>query len=264
MRTLVLDGGGQLGCFTWGVLIELYRLGLRPGYFSDYIATSAGVFNSAYFVTEQIEEGLRIWTQHLPRGFWKWYKNDMKYLERVLREIEPLQYSILRESRQKIFAAFSNPDSLLSEIICLNTAADPIEVMLASAAMPFLTGARVINGQQYYDAGLISQPPIDHIPLGSNSEIWVLLATPRGYRLRPAGWKVLSCLALHDTQVRKLLWGCPSHRNNLLCEIEGNASLKIIQPKQALPIGWRSTDEKAIAHTVQLGREAALQFAREY
>ncbi len=263
MKTLVLDGGGQLGCFTWGILIELHLRGLRPEYFDTYIATSAGVFNASYFATKQIGEGTRIWTQHLPQGFWKWNKNDMAYLERVLRKIEPLHHGLLEHCSPTIYAALTNPKTLTSELICLNTAKDRVGVMLASAAMPFLTGPRTIDGKEYYDAGLVSQPPIEHAQLNSGSETWVLLTTPHGYRAGSAAWKMMSACALHNKKVRALLKNCPAHRNRALQAVESNLNLKVIRPETKLPIHWRSNNLSGIARTFELGREAGQRFAKE-
>lgn len=240
--------------------MELYRLGMRPDFFQKYFATSAGVFNAAYWVTGQIDEGYRIWTRYLPSGFWKWNRNDMRYLRKILKEIEPL--GSLRNMDQQIFVTVCNPSTLSSESICLNNFPDPIGLMLASAAMPFLTGPCVVSGRTYYDAGLISQPPIDHIEAAESDEVWVFMSSPKGYRMSSFGWRLLGACTVHDKSVRRLLWNCPSARNQTLELIESQPHLKIIRPQVELPIGWRSADVGAIIFTIQLGRKAARQFAR--
>lgn len=184
----------------------------------------------------------------------------MKYLRRILEEIEPL--GSLRNAGQEIFVTVCNHSTLSSESVHLNNFPDPIGLMLASAAMPFLTGPYMLNGQKYYDAGLVSQPPINHVAARESDEVWVFMSTPKGYRMNSFGWSVLGACAMHDKSVRRLLQNCPSARNETLELIESQSHLKIIRPQAELPIGWRSTDVGAIIFTVQLGRNAARQFVR--
>jgi predicted patatin/cPLA2 family phospholipase len=232
-------------------------------YFDACYASSAGVFNAAYFAANQIQEGIRIWCEHLPRGFWQPRSNNMRYLEEILRKIEPLNCQALQEAPQKVYAAVSNPATLRSELICLNQVEDLVEAMLPSAAMPFLTGAVKFQGTPYYDAGLISQPPLDHVNLVTHSETWVILNTPRGYRLNPTFWKTASMFAVHDSRVKQLLRNCPMYRNRTLELLESLPHLKVIRPEKVLPIGWRETAEMPIWHTFRLGEEAARRFAEK-
>ena len=263
MRILLGDGGGQHGTYLWGVITELVRLGMTVDYFDVELSTSASCFNSAYKLGGQLEEGFRIWTEHLPNGFWKWNSNDMGYLERVLREIEPLNYKVFPEKKTQVYVSFSNPRTLESEIKCLNHSRDPIGMLLASAAMPILTKAFELDGVRLYDGGLTSQPPLNHLSKFSATEIWVFMTSPVGYRLSPSLWRMTSMLLTSNRSVAKLLANCPERRNKTLAEIESRTDLKVIRPLAPLPIGWRSCDKTAILHTFNLGVQSAQQFARE-
>jgi predicted patatin/cPLA2 family phospholipase len=263
MRLLLGDGGGQLGTYLWGVITEFLRLGMPTDYFDVHLSTSASAFNSAFLLSGQLEEGTRVWTQHLPSGFWKWNRNDMRYLEKVLREVECLNCGVFPEKKTQVHIAYSNPRTLRSEIKLLNTATDPIRMLLAAADMPFFTGRFPVDGQNYHDGGLISQPPLDHAQKFGPTETWVLMTSPRGHRLSSLAWNLISKFAIHDGQIRKLLVNCPERRNEILVEIESRSDLKVIRPLAPLPIGWRSCNKAAILQTFNLGIQSAQQFARE-
>ncbi len=261
MRALVLDGGGMRGAFTAGLLEGFSKNGIGYKFFDCYVGSSAGACCIAYFLADQVEQGLRIWLEHLPNGFMRWRgvkpHNDLAYLEKVFREIEPLSVTALHSRKEMAFAVVSNPKSLKDEYINLNRAPDPVSVLLAGVAMPFFSGPFMLNGSEYYDGGLTSAIPIRQAEREGANEIWVVATTPNGFRRTALFWKIASWLATRNPEVRKLLANRPFLENRVLEEVERRTDIVLIRPERDLPARWRTSNRGAIRAAVKIGREAA-------
>lgn len=263
MRALVLQGGGMRGAFVAGVLAGLRSEGIDYRFFGHYVGSSAGACSMAYFVTDQIAEGLRMWQDRLPKNFMKWRGvrpyNDLEGFDGLVREVfEPTLVTTLRQRKQKAFVVLSNPATLKDDYICLNeTAEDPVRVLVASVAAPLLSGPVTVNGHPYYDGTLIAAIPLQNAESSGADEIWVVLTTPAGYRRKASYWKTVSWLALRDPQVGRLLANRASLENRTLDEIERRRDIVVIRPEKGLPVHWRNNDRAAIRATVEIGEKTA-------
>lgn len=261
VRALVADGGGMRGAFTAGLLAGFRDEGVDYIFFDFYIGSSAGACTLTYYLTDQVDEGIRIWQEHLPNGFMKWRGvrpyNDLDYLEKIFREIEPLSVSTLRSRKAQAFATVSNLETLRDEYINLNSVPDPIKILLAGVAMPFFTGPVIVDGRAYYDGGLTSAIPFRTAETEGANEVWVVATKPVHFRRKPLFWKVVSWLAFCDPQVRKLIANRPKRENPVLEEIERRTDLVVIRPVENLPVHWRNSDKGSIKATVEIGKETA-------
>jgi predicted patatin/cPLA2 family phospholipase len=267
MRSLVLDGGGTRAAFTAGAMIGFKELGIEPKHF-DYIrGTSGGLIDACFYVTDQIPEGLRIWKQHLPKGFMKWRGvrpyNDLNYLEKILRDIEPLDCDALRHSNVPVVATLTSLATLNAEYICLNTAENIVDILLASAAFPLLSELVEIDGLAYYDGDLTAPIPIEEAIKEDGGEIWVIATTPHGYRARTWFWELLSRLPGLDPNLRKLFVKLPRLKNQILEKIERRDDLIIIRPEKELPLQRRCNNQATIIETINIGRNTALKILKE-
>lgn len=259
MRVLVTDGGGMRGTFTAGVFAGLKENGVDHSFFQLYVGSSGGACCTAYFLTDQVEQGLRCWREHLPRNFMRWKGikpcNDAAYLEKLFREIEPLSCSTLA-GREKSVVALADPVNQRTEYKCLNTFPDPIRLLVASTTMPFFSGPAVLDGNLYYDANLICAIPFQYTELIGASEIWVILTTPYGYRRQGWRWNIASWFT-GDKRASRLLVQRSRVENAVLEQMEVRNDLFVIRPERGLPIHWRDSDKKSIAATIELGKQAA-------
>lgn len=267
VRALVSDGGGMRGAFTAGLLAGFRDEGVDHSFFDFYIGSSAGACTLTYYLTGQVDEGIRIWQEHLPSGFMKWRGvrpyNDLDYLGKIFREIEPLSVATLRSRKSQAFATVSNSETLKDEYINLSSASDPVKVLLAGVAMPFFTGPVFLDGRAYYDGGLTSAIPFHKAEAEGANEMWVVATTPAHYRRKPLLWEIASWFASRDPQVRKLVVNRPKRENKVLEEIERRADLVVIRPAENLPVHWRNGDKGAIKATVEIGKETAKKVLTE-
>jgi predicted patatin/cPLA2 family phospholipase len=266
-RTLVCDGGGMKGAFTAGVMDGLKEAGVDYRYFDNYIGTSAGACCAAYFVANQVKEGMRIWNKHILKGYIHWNgikpRIDSQYLERIMREIEPLKAASLKNRKQNIYVALTNAKTRNTDYIHLNKVPDPISLLMASVTMPSYGNPAMLNGESYYDAGLTAQPPLKFTDELKQDEIWVILNRPRGYRVTTLGWKLLS-FGVSNKSLSKMIADKPRKINQILAKIEKRKDLHIICPEKELPVNWLTTDKSKINEAIKIGRLAAKKFIKEY
>lgn len=256
---MVCDGGGMKGAFLAGVMAGMRDNGIDYSFFDNYIGTSAGACCIAYFLTGQIDEGLHIWQGGLMNDFIKrkGFKPqvDLNYLRKILTEIEPINLELLKQREQKTYVALANVKTSKTDYLLLNQNLDPIDVLMASVAMPTYCEPKELNGQFYYDGGLTSQPPLEFANSLVQDEIWVILNRPIGYRVTTLGWKLLS-LGVKDKIAKKLVAEKPERINKILENLEKRKDLIIICPKKDLPVHWLTTNKGDIDKTINLGKEA--------
>ncbi len=268
-RALIAEGGGMRGAFTAGFLARLRSLGIDHSFFDYYAGSSAGACTLAYFLTDQVEEGMRIWTQYLPNGFMKCRGvrpyNDMRYLEKIFREIEPFSIERLAARTAKMTVVLSNPRTLDAEYFCLNLVEDPVAVLVAGTAMPFFSGPSFVYGLPYYDGGLTSAVPLRYGEFYSKAdEIWVLLTSPPGHRRSRFIWSLAAFLAGGDDRARRLIANRPERENRELEAIERRDDLIVVRPDQRLPAHWRETNKDKLRATMEIGERTAEKFVSRF
>ena len=265
-RTLICDGGGMKGAFLAGVMAGMRDNGINYTFFDNYVGTSAGACSIAYFLTSQIDEGLRIWRNGLMKDFikWKGFKPqlDFNYLRKILTEIEPLNIKVLKQRKQKAYIALTNVKKDRTDYILLNQKLDPIEILMASVGMPTFCPPKKINDQFYYDGGLTSEPPLDFADSLKQDEIWVILNRPLNYRVTTLGWKLLS-LGVKNKIAKQLIAEKPAKINKILEDLEKRKDLIIICPKQKLPVNWMTTNKDDILKTINLGKKATKEVLKK-
>lgn len=263
-RVLVLDGGGMQGSFMVGILKYFNEHGIRPEFFDCIVGTSVGAYDACYWATDQFKEGLRIWEKHLPNGFIKWKKLvpkvDIKYLEKVITKIEPLDIEKLRALKTNIYMPLSNPKTLRANFVCLNKTKEPINALLAGVAMPFFSHYKIYKNKRYYDGGLIAQPPLDFAKKLKPKEIWILLTYPKGFRLKKWIYNTVAWVLASNLSEKKLLQNCPDCENPIFEEIDKSEIYKVIRPEKTLPVNWLNNDSKKIMQSISLGEKSAKKF----
>lgn len=214
--SLALQGGGSHGAFTWGVLDRLLdESSLRIDAVSG---ASAGAMNAALLVhglarggREAAREDLRqFWERlsiQLPQNFLSVLADGkpdptmqaMLFLTRFFSptELNPLGHNPLRDillriidfsrlqhSRVRLFVAATQVDTGMLKVF--RNRQMSVEVLLASACLPSLHHAVMIDGEAYWDGGLTANPPI--FPLvhqAAAKDVLVVMLNPLRWPQRP-------------------------------------------------------------------------------
>lgn len=270
MRLMLGDGGGALGAFMAGAIDHLAQTGkVDPRAFDVYGGTSVSSCIFSYTVTNQIKEGVEIFSSHLPQGFfrkkWRLPYNDIGYLEYVFRNSPEALDVVTLKKRQKVHMPLADPLTLGTKMVCLNEQDDPIAWLLKGVFMPGLSAPRTLPGQTLYDGGLTCQPPLVIEKMTQATEVWFLSPYVPGYRLNSWIFRLASLvLGARDLNIRKLVAGCPELENSVRKELESRTDIHVICPNEPLPIGWHCIDPQAMKLVLQLGRDAAKRFLLSY
>lgn len=186
---LALQGGGAHGAFTWGVLDALLEDGRVE--FEGITATSAGSMNAAVMLYGLMQEGPAL-ARSLLEQFWKrvsnagvvfgadWAsKNPFAYnwfesLSQLASpyQLNPLNLNPLRDiltalidfdalaecKKGKLFVCATHVETGNARIF--ENKELSVDVLLASAALPFLFQAVEIDGRHYWDGGYMGNPAL--------------------------------------------------------------------------------------------------------
>jgi NTE family protein len=179
----VLGGGGVLGAHEVGMLRALAEAGVRPDL---VIGTSVGAINGAFVAADPDRAADRLaqlWEgAHLQRAFSGTLLGRATRLARSgthLHEIEPLLRMLDDELPAKDFSDLQLPFSCVAANIEHATAqwftSGPLApAVLASCAVPGLLPPVEIDGQHYFDGGLVDSIPVGRaVRLGATT-VYVL------------------------------------------------------------------------------------------
>jgi NTE family protein len=179
----VLGGGGVLGAHEVGMLRALAETGVRPDL---VIGTSVGAINGAFVAADPDSAADRLaalWEgAHLQRAFSGTLLGRATRLARSgthLHEIEPLLRMLDDELPAKDFSDLQLPFSCVAANIEHATAqwftSGPLApAVLASCAVPGLLPPVEIDGQHYFDGGLVDSIPVGRaVRLGATT-VYVL------------------------------------------------------------------------------------------
>jgi NTE family protein len=182
---LALQGGGSHGAFTWGVLDRLLD---EPGIHIEAASgASAGAINAA-LLAHGLAQGDNARAQAALRSFWQRLAEHaplgaaeygLKALMMMTRWLSPPQWNPLdlnplrtllafervrANSPMQLFIAATRVDTGTLRIF--HTRELTIDVLLASACLPWLHHTIEVDGTAYWDGGLVANPPlyslIDH------------------------------------------------------------------------------------------------------
>jgi len=195
-RALVFSGGGARGAYQVGVWKHLLEIDWKP----DLICgTSVGAVNAtAIGCGLNLEELIQLW-RTIERGriyrisLLKQFLNfftrrgftpvmDTDPLKNLL--LEKMDIPQLRKSRTEIIIAAVN--ILKSQLKFFNQNVIDIEHVMASSAIPVLFPWQYVDGEPYWDGGIMANTPIlPALERGVKEIIVVLLSPVGGLRLAP-------------------------------------------------------------------------------
>lgn len=188
---LVLEGGGMRGSYTSGVLAALMDKNIK---FPYVIGVSAGASNGANFVAEQRERNRKVFVDHVEdeeySGFKHLIKNksyfNMDFLYGDLpNNVVPFDYDTFEKSKT-IFKACVTHCKTGKPVYFEKSDFDPkhyMEVVLrASSSLPIISQPVEINGELYYDGGVVDSIPIEKSIEDGNPYNVIVLTRNKEYR----------------------------------------------------------------------------------
>ena len=191
-RALILTGGGARGSFQAGVWKYLSQIGWKP----DIICgTSVGAINAAAIGSGMDANTLtHLWTTYNRRRMYK--LNFLQFFAYLFskRAIKPLldtkplkkmiqdnlNFKALKNSKTEIIITAVNLITGHPEFF--NQKEITLKHILASSAMPILFPWQKINGEPYWDGGVMVNTPLAPALEFGADEIIVVLLSPVGHK----------------------------------------------------------------------------------
>ncbi len=156
---IALSGGGARGIAHIGVLAALEKYGIEPNIISGTsMGALVGVFYAAGFKPEEIRDFIK--EKKMYRSIqWAFPSNgllDLKKVEVAMRNL--IGVDDFKSLKKSFHCAVTNLNTGLCEYV---SSGELFDYVLASASIPIVFDAKVINGKTYVDGGLLSNLPVE-------------------------------------------------------------------------------------------------------
>jgi predicted patatin/cPLA2 family phospholipase len=272
---LVVEGGGQRGIFTAGVLDSWLAQDFNP--FSLLIGTSAGAQNLSTYMTRQSGYAKRSIMQlsrhpnffNMKRSFSTRHTMDLDwYFDRVCDPEYRLNLHCAQDQlkdRQLLFSATNT--SGFSPAFLEPTADTWLTMLKASSALPYLYKKGVMIGDDHYIDGAVSLPiPIQEAYRRGAKKIIVLRTVPTNSRIRsPWAHKLKSWVCKNNTcpKVLDIITGHENAYNEAITFIDrppADAQIIEIAPPTKLASRLLGSSDQALIADYKMGYEIGSAF----
>jgi predicted patatin/cPLA2 family phospholipase len=193
---LVIEGGAMRSVYSAGGAVALAHLGFSE-LFDEVYATSAGVMNASYFLSNQPFVGITVYydscTSRLfmnPLRVWKVL--DIDYLfDQVVATDKPLDVAKVLSSPSKFFIALVDKSTGEGIVVEKRATETPLlRVLKAATSMPVFYNRTVeVDGRPCMDGGLVIPFPLAQALANGCTDVLVLLTRPTYYRCEPPTWR---------------------------------------------------------------------------
>lgn len=188
---LVLEGGGMRGAYTAGILAAFIG---KDIYFPYVIGVSAGASNGANFISRQEGRGKKLFVDYVGDKRYLGLKNFLKegsyfgmnfLFDELPNKVEPFDFKAFKSSEVNFKVVTTN--ALTGEPTYFkHRDYDPnffvSKILRASSSLPGLSKCVEIDGNKYFDGGIVDPIPISQsIEDGFRHNVIVLTQT-LGYR----------------------------------------------------------------------------------
>ena len=267
MKTgLVLEGGAMRGIYTAGVLDVLDEHGV---YFDGVIGVSAGALHGCSFVSGQRGRSLR---------YVKKYRNDKHFMSLwnlihtgevvgtqlcyhdIPERLDPFDHEAFLKSDPDFYAVCTNLETGKAEYIKISDMMNQIDVMRASASMPYVSKTVEYNGMKLLDGGCADSVPVQKFRQMGYDRTVVVLTREDGYQKKPQNAAVAELRYHKYPNFVNALKTRHEEYNRTLKEInklEKAGEIFVIRPSVKLTIGRMENDINEIQKVYDIGRKDA-------
>ena len=273
MKTgLVLEGGSVRGIFTAGVLDVFLEHGIA---FDGVIGVSAGAIHGCSFLSGQHGRSIRYYMNYCndPRfmGFSSLLKTgdlvgaDFCYHE-IPEKLDIYDNEAFLKNGVPFYAVCSNVETGQPEYLQMKDMFEDIEILRASASMPYVSRMVQINGKKYLDGGSTDSIPVEAFRCMGYERNVVVLTRDIAYRKKPE-LRLLSKVmyrkypAFATAQAERYL-GYNRTVDRIL-ELEKEGSVFAIRPSTPPGIGRMEKDPQKVRALYDQGRVDALNRIQE-
>ena len=261
---LVLEGGAMRGLYTAGVLDVMMDHGIHA---DGVIGTSAGVLFGVNYASGQRGRALRYNLKYATTGSYMGIRsllctgniiNKQFAYYKLPSELDVFDEQAFERSGVDFYATVTNVETGEAEYIKIDDCFAQIEVMRATAAMPFVSRMVEYEGKQYLDGGVADSIPVDKCKEMGYDKIVVVLTRPLDYRKKKG-----------DERLARLVYGnYPKLAERInrryadynacvekIIDMEQRGEIFVIRPSRLVKVKHIERDTKKLQAIYDLGAE---------
>lgn len=269
MKTgLVLEGGGVRGIYTAGVLDVLGESGIT---FDGVMGVSAGAIHGCSFLSGQHGRSIRYYTKYCRDPRFMSISSLMKtgdlvgvdfcYHE-IPEKLDVYDNKAFMESGVPFYAVCSNVETGKPEYLQMADMFRDIDILRASASMPYVSRIVQLEGKKYLDGGSTDSIPVDAFREMGYERNVVVLTRDLSYRKKPE----LRMLAKLKYRRYPAFAAAQANRHReynrqveRVLELEKEDCIFVIRPSVPPEIGRMEKDPQKVRALYDLGRADALR-----
>lgn len=268
MKTgLVLEGGSVRGLYTAGVLDVFLEYGIR---FDGVIGVSAGSIHGASFLSGQQGRSIRYYLKYCndPRfmSFSSLLKTgdlvgaDFCYHE-IPEKLDVYDNEAFMRNGVPFYAVCSNVETGKPEYLQMKDLFRDIEIMRASASMPYVSRMVEIDGKKYLDGGCTDSIPVEAFQRMGYEKNVVVLTRDISYRKKPE-LRFLAKLMYRKypafAKVQAERYRYYNRQVERVLELEAEGSVFVIRPSVPLAVGRMEKNSQKVMEIYNLGKKDGL------
>ncbi|MGI6006776.1 MAG: patatin-like phospholipase family protein [Ruminococcus sp.] len=260
---LVLEGGAMRGIYTAGVLDVFLEKGIH---FDGVIGVSAGAIHGASYVSEQKGRSIRYYKKYCRdrrfMSFWSLLTTGSIVGDRFCyhdlpEKLDPFDYDTFDRSSTEFYACCSNLETGEAEYIRIKDMRTEIDVMKASASMPYVSKIVSWRGKKLLDGGCTDSIPVRAFQrMGFNRNVAVLTRHD-GYVKLPENVKAARIFYRKYPRFARAIMKRYETYNRTVRDIkkmEEKGEVFVIRPSVPLTIPRMSHDSDEIQKVYDIGR----------
>ena len=263
---LVLEGGAMRGMFTAGVLDRMMDENIK---FDSIIGVSAGALFGVNYLSNQKGRVIR---------YNKRFNSDKKYMgigsliktgnivnTEYAYDIVPKKYDLFDDDTFKAsgvpyFAGVTNIETGKAEYIRINSVFDQMDVLRASASMPFVSKPVLLDGKYYLDGGVADSIPYKKMmELGVQKTVVVL--TREAEYVKPPMKKTFAKIMYrkYPNFLKTLLSRYEDYNNcsDEIKQLEKEGRVFVIRPPKPITIAKLERDPEKLQSVYDMGVKTA-------
>ena len=270
---LLLEGGGMRGIYTAGVLDVFMEYGITD--FDGVIGVSAGAIHGSSFVAGQKGRSIRYYKKYCNDDRFMSYKTLLrtgnvvgeKFCYHDLPErLDPFDFRAFQQSKIKFYVTCSNVESGKAEYFQIKDMKREMDLMRASASLPYLSRIVRTRGMKLLDGGCTDSIPVKAFRRMGYKKNVVVLTRPVGYTKAPENVHLARlfyrkyprfCRALQDRHLDY------NHTLAYIRKLEKRGLVFVIRPSEDLRIGRMEHNPEEIQRVYDIGRKDAKRCLKE-
>ena len=273
---LVLEGGAMRGMYSAGVLDVFIERGVHV---DGIVGVSAGACFGCNLFSGQKGRALR-YNQRFagdPRNvsIRSWITTGDIVNRKFAYYVIPTKYDVFDEEAFEAYGGeywvvVTNVETGEAEYMRMNNLLADIEMLRASASMPFCSRMVPLNGKKYLDGGIADSIPVRACLDMGYDKVIVVLTQPEDYVKGPMNEKLVRAVYRKYPNLCRTLIDRHNRYNAQAAEVaqlEREGRVFVIRPKEALNIKRleKNPDELARVHAVGIrDGETAMDALRAY